>query len=267
METSCPELLRAQLLQERHQDVPQSPWSIRRFITLEGAFFSGTGQDFCGKSCRNTGCSFHNRRQQPRREYQLQVAILCAVLRQPGKGLFFPVEITYIHILCDCHWGQYSSHRVTAAVFGGNPLPEPGNLTSQGDDDRSLHQACNFPRCKKNFNSPFICPCQPGMSYLLVNRLLQLSASKPQGKKQRLDPLWFSSQHMYPGLFLSNKTSKEPVLGEFINATVSMNQHSLHIRMWWQLPEMSSFNVVPPHPGLILHDCPCCEHLNNMCIS
>lgn len=45
-------------------------------------------------------------------------------------------------------------------------------------------------------------------------------------------------------VFIKQKTSKEPVLGEFINAAVSINQQGLHIRMWCQLPEMYSFNVV-----------------------
>lgn len=78
--------------------------------------------------------------------------------------------------------------------------------------------------------------------------------------------LVFQPTYVLRTVFIKQKTSKEPVLGEFINAAVSINQHGLHIRKWCQLPEMYSFNVVPPHPGHVLHDCPCCEHLN-ICIS
>lgn len=59
-------------------------------------------------------------------------------------------------------------------------------------------------------------------------------------------------------VFIKQRHFKEPMLGEFIDATVSIDQHSLHLRIWCQLPEMHSFSVVPYHPGHVLHDCPCC---------
>lgn len=153
--------------------MPQSLWIIRRFITLEGALSSPLEQDrtSMGNPCKNMGSSFHNRNSSQEESTSCRWDPMCCS-GTARKGTLFPVEITYTHFLCDCRCEQYSSHRITAAVFGGNPLLEPGNLTSQGEDDRSLHQACNFPRCKKNFNSPFICPCQPGMFYLLVKCLL-----------------------------------------------------------------------------------------------
>lgn len=78
-------------------------------------------------------------KQQPRRKYQLQVAILCAVFyKSRERDSFFPVEVIYTHFHCHCHWERCSLHNITAAVFGDSPLPKLGNLTSQSEDDRPL---------------------------------------------------------------------------------------------------------------------------------
>lgn len=125
---------------------------------------------------------------------------VCHVLTQPGKRFFFPVEIIYTGFLCDGPWEQCSSHIITAALFSRSPLPKLGDLPSQGEDDRALHQACNFPGCK-NFNSPFHLPMSAWGFSPSGGLSLKSSASKPQGKKRWLGPLWFSSQCTYPKLF------------------------------------------------------------------
>lgn len=154
--------------------MPQSLWSVRRFITLEGALSSPLEQarTSTGSPCRNMGSSFHNRNssQEESTSCRWQSCVPCS--KTARKGMVFPVEIIYTRFLCNCHWEQCSLHGVPAAVFCGDPFPKLGDLTSQGEDDRALcTKPAIFQGVKKNLIALFTCPCQPGMSHLLANCL------------------------------------------------------------------------------------------------
>lgn len=77
-----------------------------------------------------------------------------------------------------------------------------------------------------------------------VSSIITLSFQTSGQEAETGSSLVFQPTYVPRIVFIKQKTSKEPVLGEFINAAVSINQQGLHIRMWCQLPEMYSFNVV-----------------------
>lgn len=188
--------------QKRHQAVPCRLRSIRGYATLQGALSSLQEQDetSTGNPCTAWDSHFTTETAAKKKVPVSGGDPVCHVLTQPGKRFFFPVEIIYTGFLCDGPWEQCSSHIITAALFSRSPLPKLGDLPSQGEDDRALHQACNFPGCK-NFNSPFHLPMSAWGFSPSGGLSLKSSASKPQGKKRWLGPLWFSSQCTYPKLF------------------------------------------------------------------
>lgn len=119
--------------------MPQSLWSIRRLVTLEGALSSLLEQDRTSTGNPYKNGDGHFTTETAAKKYQLQMAILCAVFyKSRERDSFFPVEVIYTHFLCHCHWEWCSLHNITAAVFGDSPLPKLGNLTSQNEDDRAL---------------------------------------------------------------------------------------------------------------------------------
>lgn len=127
------------ILHERHQDIPWSLRSIRRYITLEGALSSLLEQDFHRKSLTTWDSCFTSETAAKKKVPVSAGDPVCHVLKQPGKGLFFPVEIIYTRFFSVIATGNSAHYRAfTAAVFGGNSLPKLGNLTSQGEDDRAL---------------------------------------------------------------------------------------------------------------------------------